>query len=54
VLDASMMGITGTSFGRRRGCPLVQLTTGKTRTDAHRFYSRLGFVASHEGLKMQL
>jgi len=39
---------------RRRGCTLVQLTTDKTRTDAHRFYSRLGFVASHEGLKMQL
>jgi len=39
---------------RRRGCTLVQLTTDKTRTDAHRFYNRLGFVASHEGLKMQL
>ncbi len=39
---------------RRRGCTLVQLTTVKTRTDAHRFYNRLGFVASHEGLKMRL
>ena len=39
---------------RRRGCTLVQLTTDKTRTDAHRFYSRLGFVASHEGGKMKL
>jgi len=39
---------------RRRGCALVQLTTDKTRTDAHRFYERLGFTASHEGLKLDL
>jgi GNAT superfamily N-acetyltransferase len=39
---------------RRRGCTLVQLTTDKSRTDAHRFYERLGFVASHEGLKLSL
>jgi GNAT superfamily N-acetyltransferase len=39
---------------RRRGCALVQLTTDKTRGDAHRFYQRLGFVASHEGLKLHL
>ena len=39
---------------RRRGCTLVQLTTDKTRTDAHRFYERLGFVATHEGLKLIL
>jgi GNAT superfamily N-acetyltransferase len=39
---------------RRRGCALVQLTTDKRRTDAHRFYARLGFTASHEGFKLQL
>jgi GNAT superfamily N-acetyltransferase len=39
---------------RRRGCALVQLTTDKARTDAHRFYERLGFVASHQGLKLHL
>jgi GNAT superfamily N-acetyltransferase len=39
---------------RRRGCGLVQLTTDKTRTDARRFYERLGFVASHEGMKLPL
>ena len=39
---------------RRRGCALVQLTTDKSRTDAHRFYERLGFVATHEGLKRSL
>lgn len=39
---------------RSRGCALVQLTTDKTRADAHRFYDRLGFVASHEGFKLKL
>ena len=39
---------------RRRECALVQLTTDKSRADAHRFYERLGFVASHEGLKLRL
>jgi GNAT superfamily N-acetyltransferase len=38
----------------RRGCALVQLTSDKSRTAAHRFYRRLGFVASHEGLKLKL
>jgi GNAT superfamily N-acetyltransferase len=39
---------------RERGCALVQLTTDKSRLDAHRFYVRLGFVASHEGMKLAL
>jgi len=39
---------------RRRGCSLMQLTTDKSRTDAHRFYERLGFAASHEGMKLTL
>jgi GNAT superfamily N-acetyltransferase len=39
---------------RSRGCEIVQLTTDKTRTDAHRFYERLGFVGSHEGYKLFL
>ena len=39
---------------RARGCALVQLTSDKSRTDAHRFYTRLGFVASHEGMKLAL
>ncbi|MBY3072712.1 GNAT family N-acetyltransferase [Rhizobium laguerreae] len=37
-----------------RGCGLVQLTSDKARQDAIRFYERLGFVASHEGLKRTL
>jgi GNAT superfamily N-acetyltransferase len=32
---------------RSRGCALMQLTSDKSRADAHRFYARLGFVASH-------
>jgi GNAT superfamily N-acetyltransferase len=39
---------------RRRGCHRVQLTSNKRRVDAHRFYARLGFVASHEGFKLPL
>lgn len=38
---------------RRRGCALVQLTSDKRRQDAHRFYGRLGFVASHDGFKLR-
>ncbi|MBY3050670.1 GNAT family N-acetyltransferase [Rhizobium laguerreae] len=37
-----------------RGCGLVQLTSDNARGDAIRFYERLGFVASHEGLKRTL
>lgn len=39
---------------RREGCRLVQLTSDNTRIDAHRFYERLGFTASHVGFKLPL
>jgi GNAT superfamily N-acetyltransferase len=39
---------------RQRGCKLVQLTTDMTRADAHRFYVRLGFTASHVGMKLAI
>jgi len=39
---------------RQAGCRLVQLTTNAEREDAHRFYTRLGFVASHIGMKLDL
>ena len=39
---------------RQRGCAMMQLTTDKSRLDAHRFYVRLGFIASHEGMKLPL
>lgn len=44
----------GIHRAKERGCHLVQLTTDKKREDALRFYERLGFVATHEGLKMKL
>ncbi len=39
---------------RQKGCALVQLTTDKSRPAAHRFYQRLGFISSHEGMKLKL
>lgn len=39
---------------KERGCHLIQLTTDKQREEALRFYERLGFEATHEGLKMKL
>ncbi|MEU2560467.1 GNAT family N-acetyltransferase [Streptomyces longispororuber] len=39
---------------RSRGCARVQLSTHKTRDRAHRFYERLGFRATHEGMKLFL
>ncbi|MEU3265601.1 GNAT family N-acetyltransferase [Streptomyces bacillaris] len=39
---------------RRQDCQLVQLTSDATRQDAHRFYERLGFTASHVGFKLVL
>jgi len=37
-----------------KGSHMVQLTTDKQRPEAKRFYERLGFVASHEGMKLHL
>ncbi|MEV7779968.1 GNAT family N-acetyltransferase [Kitasatospora sp. NPDC088351] len=39
---------------RELDADLVQLTSDATRTDAHRFYERLGFVPSHLGFKLAL
>jgi ribosomal protein S18 acetylase RimI-like enzyme len=39
---------------RARGCHMLQLTSDKARPDAIRFYEGLGFVASHEGMKLKL
>jgi GNAT superfamily N-acetyltransferase len=52
-LGAALLGWVADE-ARRRGATLVQLTTDKRRTDAHRFYERLGYVASHEGFKLEL
>jgi len=37
---------------KQKGAHLVQLTSDKKRLDAIRFYQRLGFTASHEGMKL--
>ncbi|MGH1436143.1 MAG: GNAT family N-acetyltransferase [Lewinella sp.] len=37
---------------QRKGAHLIQLTTDKKRPDALRFYEKLGFKASHEGMKL--
>ena len=39
---------------KSKGCYLVQLTSDKARPDAIRFYESLGFVVTHEGLKLHL
>lgn len=42
------------AYGRQHGATLAQLTSDKTRVDAHRFYDQLGYKASHEGFKRRL
>ena len=39
---------------RAARCTLIQFTTNRSRTEAHRFYDRLGFTASHIGYKKSL
>src|SRR5215216_7805910 len=39
---------------KQGGAHLIQLTTHKSRKDAHRFYERLGFEKSHLGMKLNL
>jgi ribosomal protein S18 acetylase RimI-like enzyme len=39
-------------IGKEKGCKIVQLTTNKKRNRAKGFYEKLGFKASHEGLKL--
>ena len=39
---------------KEKGAHLVQLTSDKKRPDAIRFYEKLGFTASHEGMKRSI
>ncbi len=39
---------------RRASCYKLSLTSNKARRDAHRFYERLGFRATHEGFRVEL
>ncbi|MEW1634831.1 GNAT family N-acetyltransferase [Streptomyces sp. NPDC093801] len=52
-LGAELMRLAA-ERARARGCGLVQLTSGKRRSAAHRFYERLGYARSHEGFKLPL
>ncbi|UCD60411.1 MAG: GNAT family N-acetyltransferase [Flavobacteriaceae bacterium] len=39
---------------KQKGAHVVQLTTDKKRKSALKFYEKLGFIASHEGMKLHL
>lgn len=52
-LGARMMAFAEAE-ARTRGARSMELTSNKRRTDAHRFYERLGFARSHEGFKKSL
>ena len=39
---------------RAAHCTIIQLTTDRSRLDAHRFYERLGYSATHLGMKKPL
>jgi GNAT superfamily N-acetyltransferase len=52
-IGAQMMAFAE-DHARTHGAAMLELTSNKTRTDAHRFYERLGFSRSHEGFKKKL
>jgi len=52
-LGARLMGVIEDE-ARRRGAARMQLTSNRRRTDAHRFYERLGYEPSHVGMKKYL
>lgn len=41
-------------MAREGGCYKLTFTSNKARSEAHRFYRRLGFNATHEGFRMDL
>ena len=45
---------TAIDYGKSKGVTLVQLTTNKKRLRAKNFYEKLGFVSSHEGMKLNI
>ena len=55
-LNAALIGDEALALAefKARGCDVVQLTTDQSRSDAQRFYQKLGFVGSHLGFKIKL
>lgn len=39
---------------KQKGCKMVQLTSDKQRPDAIKFYETIGFIATHEGMKLKI
>ena len=62
VVDAAERGLgygelllrTAIDEARQAGCYKLSLTSNKRRKDAHRFYERVGFKATHEGYRADL
>jgi GNAT superfamily N-acetyltransferase len=52
-IGAEMMAFAE-DHARTHGAAMLELTSNKTRTNAHRFYERLGFTRSHEGFKKKV
>ncbi len=50
----SMLVLEAIERAKQKNCRLVQLTSDKARPEAIQFYEKLGFTASHEGLKLKL
>lgn len=42
------------AIAKQAGCYKLTLTSNKGRADAHRFYQRLGFIATHEGFRIEI
>jgi len=52
-IGAAMMA-AAEAWAQERGAAFLELTSNATRTDAHRFYARLGYKQSHLGFKKKL
>ena len=50
----SMLVLEAIERAKQKNCRLVLLTSDKARPEAIQFYEKLGFIASHEGLKLKL
>ncbi|MEM9243963.1 MAG: GNAT family N-acetyltransferase [Pseudomonadota bacterium] len=41
-------------YGKANGATIIQLTSNKQRQEAIKFYKKLGFKATHQGMKLYL